>query len=163
MMMNKKHRYLRIGLDYHGVINSDMPYFKCFCQQAIARGHKIHILSGGPEEKILNKLNEEGFEFTKVFAIFDYYNEKGLACRLPNGEFYVNDQLWNETKAHYCRQHKIDIQIDDSPVYGKYFTTPYCLYDHKQKNCRLIWDKKTIDIEMCEPQLAVKMIEDIFC
>ena len=161
--MNKNHHYLKIGVDYHGVINSDVAYFKQFCKIALQRGHEVHILSGGPEEKIVNHLQAEEIEYTRVFTIFDFYNEKGLACHLPNGNFYVDENLWNETKAEYCRQNNIDIQIDDSLIYGRYFTTPYCLYNHQQKNCRLLPTDKIINLQTTEPLHAIERIEKIFC
>lgn len=158
--MNKEHSFLKIGLDYHGVINTDIAYFKQFCTEAIKRGHEIHILSGGPEQKIIHHLQETGIHYTKVFTIFDFYNEKGLACRLPNGDFYVDENLWNETKAEYCRQNKINVQIDDSPVYGKYFTTPYCLYSHQKKNCVLLSQNESIDFAQ-DACAAVRQLEQI--
>ena len=161
MIMNKAGRSLKIGLDYHGVINTDIEYFKQFCEVALARGHEIHILSGGPEQKIVSQLQKAKICFSRVFTIFDFYNEKGMACRLSNGDFYVDENLWNETKAEYCRQNNIDIQIDDSLIYGKYFTTPYCIYDPQKKRCVLLSENYTINFMQEAPE-AIRQIEKFF-
>jgi len=33
----------------------------------------------------------------------------------------MDDDIWNKTKAKYCEVMKLDLHIDDSDVYGKYF------------------------------------------
>lgn len=159
--MTKPGRKLKIGLDYHGVINTNLAYFKQFCAILLARGHEVHILSGGPEEKIVASLQAAGIEFTKVFTIFDFYNQKGMACRLSNGDFYIDENLWNETKAEYCRQNKIDMQIDDSLIYGRYFTTPYCIYNDRQKNCVLFPENIEIDLNTFPVEKVIERLENL--
>ena len=50
---------------------------------------------------------------------------------LADGGFHVDDILWDSAKANYCKVKKIDLHIDDSPIYQRYFSTPYCLFDGK--------------------------------
>lgn len=157
--MNDCHQYLKIGIDFHGVINANQHYFKIFCELALKRGHEIHILSGGPEEKIVTQLEKAQIKYSKVFTIFDFYNDKGMACLLPNGQFHIDENLWNETKAEYCRQNGIDIQIDDSLIYGKYFTTPYCLYDNEKKQCTITENNQVIEFNDANPILAIQQLE----
>lgn len=45
-------KFLKIGLDFHGVINTNPSYFKDFTEYAEARGHRIYIITGGPAAKI---------------------------------------------------------------------------------------------------------------
>ena len=130
-------REIRIGLDFHGVINSNPDYFKSFTQEAIGRGWKIYIITGGPYEKVATYLREHNIEYNHLFAIFDYYQEQGLAEIRPDGEFKIEKELWDKTKATYCREHKIDIHIDDSKEYKKSFSTPYCRYDATTHECFL--------------------------
>ena len=40
-------KFLKIGLDFHGVINTNPSYFKDFTEYAEARGHRIYIITGG--------------------------------------------------------------------------------------------------------------------
>lgn len=44
-------KFLKIGLDFHGVINTNPSYFKDFTEYAEARGHRIYIITGGPAAK----------------------------------------------------------------------------------------------------------------
>lgn len=45
-------KFLKIGLDFHGVINTNPSYFKDFTEYAEARGHRIYIITCGPAAKI---------------------------------------------------------------------------------------------------------------
>ena len=45
-----------------------------------------------------------------------------------NGNPSFQSELWNNTKSVLCEREKIDIMIDDSEVYGKYFKTPYAYF-----------------------------------
>ena len=161
--MNKAPHKLKVGLDYHGVINDNPTYFKQFCAELLKREHEVHILSGGPKEKIVWQLQKEGICYNYVFTIFDYYNAQGLMCQLPDGDWHVDEDLWNKTKAEYCRSNKIDVQIDDSLIYGQYFTTPYCLYSHQKKQCLLFPNNQVIDLAKTPPLITVNQLESIFC
>ena len=41
--------------------------------------------------------------------------------------YVEDDELWNKAKADYALEEKLDLVYDDSPRYGKYFKTPYCM------------------------------------
>ena len=43
---------LKIGLDYHGVVDQHLQYFASFCQFAKQRKHQIHIITGGPKTDV---------------------------------------------------------------------------------------------------------------
>nr|DAS10154.1 MAG TPA: Polynucleotide kinase 3 phosphatase [Caudoviricetes sp.] len=128
---------IKIGLDFHGVINENPVYFKEFTSEAFARGWEIHVVTGGPYAKVVQKLNEWGIRYTKVFAIFDFYNRKGLAEVRPDGEFKIDSNLWDTAKAKYCKSHHISMHIDDSKIYERDFSTPYCIYNAEQRFCEL--------------------------
>ena len=130
-------KQLKIGLDFHGVINSHPSYFKDFTQAAVSRGHKIYIITGGPADKIACFLRGWGICYQELFAIVDYYAAKGEVTFYKDGSFHVDDKLWNTAKARFCKKYQIDIHIDDSDVYGQSFSTPYCHYDDKTGNCCL--------------------------
>jgi hypothetical protein len=56
----------------------------------------------------------------------DYHKEKGVELLYDdNGNPWIDDETWNQTKAEICEKENIDFHIDDSPIYGKYFKTPY--------------------------------------
>ncbi len=128
---------LKIGLDFHGVITVDPAYFKAFTDVASARGHQVYVITGGPEKDVQDFLKSWKICCYKLFTILDYYAERGMVTYYPDGTFKVDDDLWNTAKAKFCRRYQIDIHIDNSLIYGKYFTTPYCLYDPVARSCTL--------------------------
>lgn len=129
-MNNKK-----IGLDFHGVINTNPEFFRDFADAAIKQNVEVHIISGGPYEYIEKYLHDHNIPYSKIWCIFDFYNHKNKVEFLPDGSFHVDDELWNSSKAQYCKDEGIDIHIDDSQVYGKYFHSGYCRYEAAKKLC----------------------------
>lgn len=123
---------MKIGLDLHGVI-TDMPkFFKKMMWMLTYSGVEIHIITGGSIDKAYNELkNLEIYKpnyYTHLFSILDYHIEKGTPQVGYNEEFdnpEFDDEVWDRTKADYCREHNIDLMIDDSMIYEQYFTTPF--------------------------------------
>ncbi len=126
---------LKIGLDFHGVITGRPEYFAAFSQEARRRGHEIHIITGGPYEEVRRQLEEWKIWYSRLFAIYDYYDAKGAVSRFENGEYKVPDMLWDTAKAEYCSHNGINIHIDDSSRYVRWFLTPYCHYNASGKSC----------------------------
>lgn len=135
--MTGDNQVIKIGLDFHGVINNNPEYFKEFTCSALSRGWEIHIITGGPYAKVEAMLADYGIKYTTIFAIFDFYNRQGLASIRPNGEFKINSQLWDTAKGKYCRVNHISLHVDDSNIYAKDFSTPFCAYDADNKSCTL--------------------------
>lgn len=80
---------------------------------------------------------------------------------MTDNKFHVEDKLWDSAKARYCKEHGIDIHIDDSTIYKKWFSTPYCLYDTFESSCRLEDGKKmdfsgSAEIALNEVENAVR-------
>ena len=48
-----------------------------------------------------------------------------------DGKLSIPENLWNIAKADFCRRSNINIHIDDSKKYLKWFSTPYCYYNKK--------------------------------
>lgn len=63
---------LKIGLDFHGVINDNPVYFSRFTAEAVRRGYEVHIITGGPSHKVKELLDKWNICYTAVFAILDY-------------------------------------------------------------------------------------------
>ena len=127
----------KIGVDFHGVINAKPDFFREFCREALKIGLEVYIISGGPRETILSYLNQYQIPYTKLWCIFDYYEQRHQVEFYDDGSFHVDDELWNKAKAEYCKEHNICIHIDDSVIYGREFATPYCRYDEKANSCVL--------------------------
>ena len=65
---------------------------------------------------------------------------------LPNGGFYIDDYLWNKAKGDYCRNENVGLHIDDSAIYGKYFTTPYAHFNAQENVLQL--PQQTISLNL---------------
>lgn len=148
---------IKIGLDFHGVITDNPSYFKDFAAQALKREMEIHIISGGPKATIEEYLKQWQIPYTEIFAILDFYDAKGCVKFFENGEFKVDDNLWNSAKAAYCKEHHIDLHIDDSLSYSEGFSTPFCFYDGEAKQC-LIEDSRHINFKD-SPEKTLNNIE----
>lgn len=132
-----KHKKLKIGIDYHGVIDHNPNYFADFCREAIKRGHQIHIITGGPKTKVAQQLQADNILYSHIFAIVDFYIPKNAVSEFSEGHCRIDDDLWNRAKGIYCSEQGIDIHIDDSTEYNKYFSTPYCLYNNLEHYCTI--------------------------
>ncbi|MBQ9034383.1 MAG: hypothetical protein IJ099_00275 [Alphaproteobacteria bacterium] len=121
--------FKKIGIDFHGVIHREPEFFKRFVEFAVAKGYEIYIVSGGPRQTIIDFLAAHKIPYHHLWCIIDQpeINENTTFC--ADGSFRVNDMLWDKAKGEYCQNEGINLHIDDSVVYGKYFTTPYCRFD----------------------------------
>ncbi len=128
---------LKIGIDFHGVITANPHFFSAFSQEAVKRGWEIHVITGGPADVVCKMLDDWKIAYTTIFAILDFYEALNKVQHISDNKFHVEDKLWDSAKARYCKEHDIDIHIDDSVIYKKWFSTPYCLYDSFDSRCRL--------------------------
>lgn len=130
--MNK----FNIGLDIHGVITSKTAFFREMAKLFVDGGHRVHIITGAHREFTSKELEymgfEEGIHFTDFFSICDWHKEIGTEITYDkDGNPFLDDELWNLTKSTYCQENNIEFHIDDTPVYGESFTTPFSLFDGK--------------------------------
>lgn len=114
---------MKIGLDYHGVIDKFPGYFRIFSESLIKAGHEVHIITGLRKQDIEQKIPHTHFYSVSddLVSHFSYHINK-------EGRPIFEDDVWNKAKAKYCKENKIDLMIDDSKIYGKYFSTPYFQY-----------------------------------
>lgn len=148
---------LKIGLDFHGVINKRPQFFSAFTILARKKGHEIHIITGGPSQVVKKMLDEWQVSYDYLFAILDYYGNIAGATYFENGELKVPAQLWDTAKAEYCMTHGINMHIDDSSQYVKWFSTPYCHYDENSKTCKM---PNALSVDFSQmPEKALQEIE----
>lgn len=130
---------MKLGLDIHGVIDTNPKFFSELSNIAIDLGHEVHIITGTmiTSEKI-KKLKNYGMHWSCLFSISDYHKSIGTDMTFtdPNNP-WIDYALWDKTKADYCENNKIDFHIDDSVRYGELFKTTFGLYDHD--NRRIDW------------------------
>lgn len=118
----------KLGVDFHGVISKNPSLFKEIISEAFLRKIEVHIISGGPRKYIERYLSEHHILYHKLWCIIDEPEINEKTRFFADESFKVDDVLWDSAKAKYCANHNIDIHIDDSKIYGSYFTTSYCQY-----------------------------------
>ncbi len=147
----------KIGIDFHGVIDAQPELFAIFCREIRKRGISVYIISGGPKNDVARCLAEYHVEYDGLWAIYDYYEVRGKVLRFEDGGFQVPTELWNKAKAEFCLREGIDFHIDDSPVYGKYFVTPYCRYDMGEDTCALY---NGVKVDFKNPSEAARLVAE---
>lgn len=151
---------IRIGLDFHGVVDRYPEYFSRFTHLAKQMGIEIYIITGGPKKVVDRFLQDHKIIYKELFAILDYYDAQGMVEYFKNGEYKVPDMLWNMAKGEYCAEKKITIHIDDSKEYSDWFSTPFCYYDAQNKRCTL-GNKIAIDFAG-DPEETLQQINQTF-
>jgi hypothetical protein len=96
--------------------------------------YQVHIITGSRiTEYLLERLMGYDIYYTHLFSISDYHHDLGTPMTgYEDHQPHIDPEIWNRTKAEYCAKHKISLHVDDSPIYGQYFTTPYALYKGKK-------------------------------
>lgn len=119
----------RLGLDIHGVIDASPKFYSILTKLFMEAGHEVHILTGSHiTDEVRRKLHEMGIMWTHLFSISDHHKSNGKDIIYDKeGTPWIDDESWNRTKADYCRKNGIDYHIDDTAVYGDFFTTPFAL------------------------------------
>ena len=130
---------LKIGLDIHGVVSSIPEFFSELTSLLVDSGNEVHILTGSSiNDKLLERINTYGIRYTHLFSIVDYHQKIGTHIHWSNEDNpWIDDKIWNKTKSDYCKEHGIQLMLDDSIEYAQYFDTPYalllskCIVKHK--------------------------------
>lgn len=152
---------MRFGFDIHGVIDAEPRFFSELTEDLIKEGHEVHILTG---HRITAELRKElaslQIRWTKLFSITDHHIESGTEVTFDEkGNPWIEDELWDKTKADYCKDNEIVFHIDDSKVYGDYFKTPYCRFD--KSKLRFYWSFGENDVGeflFLDPRLTKQII-----
>lgn len=126
-MAKKKHAPYKVALDIHGVLDSAPEFFSHLSQLLTIADCEVHIVTGAESTpELMQQLKDLGIAYTHFFSITDYHKSIGTEVTYSSpGNPVIDPALWDSTKAWYCANHNINMMLDDSSVYGKYFTTPY--------------------------------------
>ena len=124
---------IKIGLDIHGVIDSDPVFFATLISLLRAEGHEVHLLTGREiSDELVAKLNDLGITYDQLFSITSYHKSIGTYITYKDGnptQPLIAPPLWNRSKAEYSKRVGLGLHIDDSTVYGQYFEgTQYLVY-----------------------------------
>ncbi len=150
---------LKIGIDYHGVITDNPAFFREFNTLALQKGIRIYILSGGRKAEIQKYLLAQKIPYSEIFSILDFYDAQHKVSFLADGSFKVDDDLWNKAKAQFCLKEGIAFHIDDSPLYGETFETPFCLYNNRSQSCQSTGI--SIDFKQSAPEVLEHILKHI--
>jgi hypothetical protein len=114
---------MKFGFDVHGVLDTHREVYAAITQALVAAGHEVHVVTGKIQDAEETKMLEDaGIKFTHWFSVARYHEEKGEhEVRWVNGDPWMDDEVWNRTKAQYCHEQGIRMLFDDSPFYGQYF------------------------------------------
>jgi len=117
----------KFGFDIHGVLDDLPETFVALNSALYNAGHEIHIITGISANKyVLQELLDFGIRWHKFFSIVDYHKSIGTPIQYGNGGLpWLDRELWDRTKADYCRKMGIDLHFDDTGTYEPYFTTPF--------------------------------------
>lgn len=134
---------IKIGLDLHGVIDENPAFFAALSKALVDAGHEVHILTGPRvNEDLVNQLKGFNISYTHLFSIVDYHLSKGTPITYDaKGRAFMDDYLWDKTKAEYCKEHDIELHLDDTEAYGYFFKTPFARFFSKNKRKYYIKDK----------------------
>jgi len=136
---------MKFGFDVHGVLDTHNEVYSTITSALVAAGHEVHVITGAIQTPELTEtLKLAGMSFTHWFSIAQYHIDKGDSeVKFVDGEPWMEDEVWNETKAQYCHEEGIRLLIDDSPVYGKYFDEKNSTIYLLQKDPRRpdFWDR----------------------
>lgn len=127
----------KFGFDLHGVIDSIPEIFSAMTTALVMAGHEVHILTGSRiTDKLEIELKSYGIRWTHLMSIVDYNIDKGVLIRYDEkGDPWIdNKEIWDKSKADYCRDNQIDLHIDDTAIYNDYFTTSFArIWTHNNK------------------------------
>jgi len=142
---------MKIGIDIHGVIDAEPKIFSGLSHECIKKGWEVHIITGQEDTPALrNVLTQYDIVYSHFFSITSHHKKIGTEIKYDdNGNPWMDEEIWNKSKSVYCTENNIDIHIDDSYTYGKYFTTTYI---------KLV---KTVDGTLCLLPIVFKFLDEV--
>ena len=114
-------------IDLHGVIDSNPSGFKKITEDLIKCGNFIYICTGKRFQDAWDELKTLGFKkninFNQIISISEILEMKLPASEIEydvNMNLWVDDTLWWPMKGSLCKEHSINVIIDDSEEYFVY-------------------------------------------
>lgn len=122
---------IKLGIDVHGVADTAPHLFSVLSRILVENGHEVHILTGAEHTEALEHELRHVLKlsWTHFFSTTTYHKNAGTQITYIEGNPYMDNKIWNRAKAEYCLKHGVQLHIDDSDVYGKYFKTPYAQFE----------------------------------
>ncbi|QNJ54550.1 nicotinate-nucleotide adenylyltransferase [Vibrio phage vB_ValM_R10Z] len=128
---------IKVGIDIHGVIDQSPEFFALLSKLPV----EVHIITGIKEE--LDTDVPDDLEYDHWFSIHQSCEDDGVEILYDEkGRPWVDDEIWNNKKAEYCRENQINIMIDDSPTYARSFEGLDTFYLQLTNTVRDEWRRK---------------------
>jgi hypothetical protein len=115
-----------ISIDLHGVITKNPDFYCQLVVSMIKNGNKVYLLTGSTIYNAKCELEKLGLRcniFTGILSIPQFLEDTGVPVIYENGNPIADVLDWDTAKSKICNIYEIDIHIDDSDVYGQYFTS----------------------------------------
>lgn len=118
--MKKEKLIVKIGIDFHGVIDTYPSLFSIWSNLWVKAGFEVHILTGREWDYIEPKLKTYKINFTHYFSIVDYHKSIGTLIEEKKDGVWMDTILWNKSKGDYCSKENISILFDNDLKYAEY-------------------------------------------
>jgi hypothetical protein len=114
---------MRLGLDYHGIIDKHPKIYGLLSKLVMFFGGRVFIITGhSVTPDFIGDLHDLKMRYDQILSIIDYHKDHGIKVRYDEkGDPWIDEEVWNATKADLCELYNIDVHVDDSKIYGKYF------------------------------------------
>lgn len=133
---------MKIGIDFHGVIDQFPKIWIPIMTSLIKDGHEVHILTGARQETFQKEMKKIGWDIphTHFFSVSDFIQNHypdQIDLTDPDRPLVADKTLWDSIKGHYAKDKQLDAIIDDTPHYRHYLSDiPFILMiNHKNNNC----------------------------
>jgi hydroxymethylpyrimidine pyrophosphatase-like HAD family hydrolase len=120
---------MKIGIDYHGVIDTLSTTFAELSRKWIDRGHEVHIVTGKQWRDAEPRVRALGISFTHHYSIVDDHRLRGTPMIERENGFWMEEETWNRSKGEYCERERIDVHFDNDLKYARYFP----------ERCTFVW------------------------
>lgn len=134
---------MNLMLDIHGVLDKNPEVFTTLARTIRwwGEGSEVHIVTGESiSQNLIDQLlsyNQGEQYWDALVSIQDELIKSGAKILSLNefGRPTFSNEEWDSFKGRYCAEHNIDLAIDDSEEYAKYFdpnVTTFLLHDSKR-------------------------------
>jgi hypothetical protein len=130
---------MNVGFDLHGVINQSKKFLK-LAKEIKKDNGKVYVITGNPvDKKLIKELKKYGWTeklYDGIFSIQDELDKQGIPVVMLDkfGRNHYEENSWDRCKADICKINDIDVHIDDTLRYSKYFIDRTVFgYYHKKK------------------------------
>ena len=136
--LKNNNKELKIGFAY-GDILKEPGFFRSLIPVLKKHKHLVYILTGRElNEDIVKQLSILGINCNGIFSITSYHKDNGAVVEYKNNDPtqpLLAPYEWDSTKAKFAKELELDIYMDSSTEYRKYFDEKihYIVYDEKMK------------------------------